>query len=231
MVLPSKNFPMWHPVATFFHLFFRVSAIVTYVGCDWFSRSFVGCFVTVLLLLSFDFWSVKNVTGRLMVGLRWWNQVDEDGKSHWIFEARKVSPNSIAATEAEARIFWLGLIICPIIWIVFFFSTLFSLKLKWLALVIAGISLQAANLYGYILCKMGGESDISKAAASFLSQTVFQTAYLQRQQWRGEGSAVKQAPAGIPTNKPRVFSEAGTFEETLLFFKWHMCKERPLHVI
>ncbi|XP_068380879.1 Golgi apparatus membrane protein TVP23 homolog A [Eschrichtius robustus] len=165
-----------HPVATFFHLFFRVSAIITYVGCDWFSRSFVGCFVTVLLLLSFDFWSVKNVTGRLMVGLRWWNQIDEDGKSHWIFEARKVSPNTVAATEAEARVFWLGLIICPMIWIVFFFSSLFSLKLKWLALVIAGISLQAANLYGYVLCKMGGESDISKVTASFLSQTVFQTA-------------------------------------------------------
>ncbi|XP_047569339.1 Golgi apparatus membrane protein TVP23 homolog A isoform X2 [Lutra lutra] len=121
-----------HPLATFFHLFFRVSAIVTYVCCDWFSRSFVGCFVTVLLLLSFDFWSVKNVTGRLLVGLRWWNQIDEDGKSHWIFEARKASPNQTAATEAEARIFWLGLIICPLIWIVFFFSTLFSLKLKWL---------------------------------------------------------------------------------------------------
>ncbi|KAM7148554.1 Golgi apparatus membrane protein TVP23 homolog A isoform 2-T2 [Molossus nigricans] len=165
-----------HPLATFFHLFFRVSAIVTYVCCDWFSRSFVGCFVTVLLLLSFDFWSVKNVTGRLMVGLRWWNQVDEDGRSHWVFEARKVSPDNVTATEAEARIFWLGLIICPMIWIVFFFSTLFSLKLKWLALVIAGISLQAANLYGYILCKMGGEGDISKVTASFLSQTVFQTA-------------------------------------------------------
>ncbi|EAW85177.1 hCG1655391 [Homo sapiens] len=190
-----------HPLATFFHLFFRVSAIVTYVSCDWFSKSFVGCFVMVLLLLSLDFWSVKNVTGRLLVGLRWWNQIDEDGKSHWIFEARKVSPNSIAATEAEARIFWLGLIICPMIWIVFFFSTLFSLKLKWLALVVAGISLQAANLYGYILCKMGGNSDIGKVTASFLSQTVFQTvtfrslasrgwrftsirlSYLHRQKW------------------------------------------------
>ena len=43
------------------------------------------------------------------------------------------------------------------------------------ALVIAGISLQAANLYGYVLCKMGGESDVSKITASFLSQTVFQT--------------------------------------------------------
>lgn len=54
----SGFFPR-HPLATFFHLFFRVSATVTYVCCDWFSRSFVGCFVTVLLLLSFDFWSVK----------------------------------------------------------------------------------------------------------------------------------------------------------------------------
>nr|XP_042139480.1 Golgi apparatus membrane protein TVP23 homolog A isoform X4 [Peromyscus maniculatus bairdii] len=143
---PLLSAPDGHPLATFFHLFFRVSAIVTYVCCDWFSRSFVGCFVTVLLLLAFDFWSVK------------------------------VSPSHMAATEAEARIFWLGLIICPVIWIVFFFSTLFSLKLKWLALVIAGISLQAANLYGYILCKMGGEGDIGTVAASFLSQTVFQMA-------------------------------------------------------
>lgn len=44
----------------------------------------------------------------------------------------QVSPNHGAATEAEARIFWLGLIICPVIWTLFFFSTLFSLKLKWL---------------------------------------------------------------------------------------------------
>ncbi|XP_077684847.1 Golgi apparatus membrane protein TVP23 homolog A isoform X4 [Eretmochelys imbricata] len=121
-----------HPLATFFHLFFRVSAIVTYLLCDWFSKSFVACFVIILLLLSFDFWSVKNVTGRLLVGLRWWNQIDEDGKSHWVFEAKKVSASIAGSTEVEARIFWLGLIICPVIWTVFFFSTLFSLKLKWL---------------------------------------------------------------------------------------------------
>jgi hypothetical protein len=29
----------------------------------------------VTLLLAFDFWTVKNVTGRLLVGLRWWNEV------------------------------------------------------------------------------------------------------------------------------------------------------------
>lgn len=44
----------------------------------------------VVMFLSMDFWTVKNVTGRLMVGLRWWNYVDEDGVSHWVFESRKV---------------------------------------------------------------------------------------------------------------------------------------------
>ncbi|NWW91398.1 TV23A protein, partial [Rhynochetos jubatus] len=156
-----------HPLATFFHLFFRVSAIITYLFCDWFSNSFVACFVTILLLLSFDFWSVKNVTGRLLVGLRWWNQIDEDGKSHWVFEAERV-PTIAASTEAEARIFWLGLIICPVIWTVFFFSTLFSLKLKWLALVIAGISLQTANLYGYIHCKLGAQKGASRVTSRVL---------------------------------------------------------------
>lgn len=43
----------------------------------------------LLLTDSFCFF-FKNVSGRLLVGLRWWNQVDEDGKSRWVFESRKV---------------------------------------------------------------------------------------------------------------------------------------------
>ncbi|XP_068555914.1 Golgi apparatus membrane protein TVP23 homolog A isoform X1 [Anas acuta] len=175
-----------HPLATFFHLFFRVSAIITYLFCDWFSNSFVACFVTILLLLSFDFWSVKNVTGRLLVGLRWWNQIDEDGTSHWVFEARRVSMIA-ASTEAEARIFWLGLIICPVIWTVFFFSTLFSLKLKWLALVIAGISLQTANLYGYIHCKLEGQKSIGRITSRF-----FVTADVPKSKYQAGLSAINQ---------------------------------------
>lgn len=111
-------------MASFFHLFFRVTAVLVYLLCDIFSRSFIACMVTIILLLSCDFWTVKvclllllqdtlslfnnrnscyraadnlkynlylqNITGRLMVGLRWWNQVDDDGRNHWVFESRKV---------------------------------------------------------------------------------------------------------------------------------------------
>lgn len=53
-------------------------------GC---TRSYVMTFVVVTILSAMDFWTVKNVSGRLLVGLRWWNDVDEAGQNHWRFES------------------------------------------------------------------------------------------------------------------------------------------------
>ncbi|NP_001268798.1 Golgi apparatus membrane protein TVP23 homolog B [Meleagris gallopavo] len=167
----SKKSKIRHPVASFFHLFFRVSAIVVYLLCELLTSSFIACMVTIILLLSCDFWAVKNVTGRLMVGLRWWNQVDDDGRSHWKFESRKVSPQGHkTSSESESRIFWLGLITCPIIWVIFAFSALFSFKVKWLAVVMMGVVLQGANLYGYIRCKVGSRKNLTSMATSYLGK-------------------------------------------------------------
>ncbi|XP_017767179.1 PREDICTED: uncharacterized Golgi apparatus membrane protein-like protein CG5021 isoform X2 [Eufriesea mexicana] len=158
-----------HPYVTMFHLAFRIAAIVAYMLCGWFSNSFITSFVVVVLLLSMDFWTVKNITGRLMVGLRWWNYVDDNGKSHWVFESKK---NRINTTEA--RIFWLALILCPLLWSVFFIVALFSLKFKWLLLVCISIVLNGANLYGYVKCKMGNNKNISTATSDFLRKQVIQ---------------------------------------------------------
>ncbi|XP_036945158.1 Golgi apparatus membrane protein TVP23 homolog B [Acanthopagrus latus] len=170
-----SKFNVRHPLASFFHLFFRSSAILVYLFCDIFSSRFIACMVTIILLLSCDFWTVKNVSGRLLVGLRWWNQVDDDGKSHWVFESKRT--DSLRATSgAESRIFWLGLIVCPIFWVIFVFSTIFSFKLKWLAVVIMGLVLQWANLYGYLRCKMGGQSNLRDMARNYLGVQMFKQA-------------------------------------------------------
>lgn len=42
------------------------------------------------------------------------------------------------------------------------------------ALVITGISLQAANLYGYVHCKLGGMQNLHKMATRFSAQQIFQ---------------------------------------------------------
>ena len=41
--------------------------------------STVLLFILVTILSALDFWVVKNVTGRLLVGLRWWSDYDEKG--------------------------------------------------------------------------------------------------------------------------------------------------------
>lgn len=65
----------------------QFSALVFYVLCSWFLQTFVIQFVVTVFLVALDFWTVKNVSGRILVGLRWWNEVDEQGKSVWHFES------------------------------------------------------------------------------------------------------------------------------------------------
>lgn len=36
----------------------------------------IATFLIVVILAAFDFWTVKNVTGRLLVNLRWWSEID-----------------------------------------------------------------------------------------------------------------------------------------------------------
>jgi len=84
-----------HPVAAVFHVCFKVAALVLYLFGSLFSSSFVVVFVLCVLALSFDFWTVKNITGRLMVRLRWWNDMSDTGQNVWRFESSPVSVPTI----------------------------------------------------------------------------------------------------------------------------------------
>ncbi|KAI8821405.1 uncharacterized protein EV422DRAFT_495830 [Fimicolochytrium jonesii] len=138
-----------HPVALMFHLAFRVGAIVTYLLCSSIVSSDVLCIVLIVLLLAFDFWTVKNVTGRLLVGLRWWNEVREDGTSEWVFESRE----NRLVNAVDSRVFWFTLYITPVIWILFALLCLIYLKLLWLVVTIVAVTMNSANLFGYTKCE------------------------------------------------------------------------------
>eukprot|EP00090_Calanus_glacialis_P041982 TRINITY_DN74618_c0_g1_i1.p1 TRINITY_DN74618_c0_g1~~TRINITY_DN74618_c0_g1_i1.p1 ORF type:complete len:213 (-),score=62.69 TRINITY_DN74618_c0_g1_i1:129-767(-) len=166
-----------HPVVTFFHLLFRTLALIAYLLCGWFSDSFIGSFVAIILLLSLDFWTVKNITGRFMVGLRWWNYINESGESEWVFEAR-TEDSAQKMSSTEVYIFWTGLVVAPVFWVLFFFTALFSFKLKWLVLVIIGLTLSTSNLLGYMRCKLGKTDStatmLSGVANQYLQQRMVQ---------------------------------------------------------
>lgn len=64
----------------------QAAALAFYVLSALFVDSFVIIFVLTVLLAALDFWVVKNVSGRILVGLRWWNEIDDNGESVWRFE-------------------------------------------------------------------------------------------------------------------------------------------------
>jgi hypothetical protein len=64
----------------------KAAALAFYILFSLFVKSFVIIFVITVLLAALDFWVVKNVSGRILVGLRWWNEIDDEGNSLWKFE-------------------------------------------------------------------------------------------------------------------------------------------------
>ncbi len=70
----------------------KISAIVAFILLDFFTREAIA-YLVVIILGSADFWTTKNIAGRILVGLRWWNEVKEDGTEVWIFESKNESNN------------------------------------------------------------------------------------------------------------------------------------------
>mmetsp|Transcript_32097 Transcript_32097/g.75794 ORF Transcript_32097/g.75794 Transcript_32097/m.75794 type:complete len:205 (-) Transcript_32097:159-773(-) len=154
-----------HPMPALFHVLFKSLAIVTYLFGDWFSASFVNVFVVCVLLLAFDFWTVKNVSGRLMVGLRWWSEVQEDGSQHWRFEAQE---ENLQSTTLDIGVFWVGLIAPAVIWVLLGVGMFLRLKFDWLLLVGTALALSGANIIGYVRCKSDARAKITSAVTNRL---------------------------------------------------------------
>jgi len=129
---------------------FKAAAIVLYLLSVVLFDNFIIGFVTCVLLLAFDFWTVKNVTGRLLVGLRWWNEVREDGSNIWIFES---APSTRTVNKTDSFWFWSTLWATPVVWVVFGVAALFSLSFSYLLIVAVALALSGANVVGYWKCQ------------------------------------------------------------------------------
>ena len=69
-----------HGSVVLLHVVFKLAALLLYMLA---LHSFITTFILVTLLLSADFWVVKNVCGRLLAGLRWWSVATETGGLVW----------------------------------------------------------------------------------------------------------------------------------------------------
>ena len=175
----------------------KISALVVYIVCGLFSKSFITNFVVVVVLLMADFWMVnteerkkmgsalenllhrltprsllifffqtKNVAGRLLVGLRWWNEVTDTGGSNWRFES--LADGQRAVNKADSKAFWWALWAAPAAWVLLGVLALARLKVDYLLVVSIAVMLGGANVVGYTKCS----KTASAALRSYAQQAV-----------------------------------------------------------
>jgi hypothetical protein len=132
--------------------------ICSYLFLNWVLPD-VSTFIVVVLFSAVDFWVVKNVTGRLLVGLRWWSDFDQDGKEIWKFESydREYQANTV-----DTAFFWTSQVGATLLWVLFLFLNVITFSIFWVIfssiqslLVFISTSLTATNLYGYYKCRKG----------------------------------------------------------------------------
>lgn len=107
---------------------------------------------------------MQNVAGRTLVGLRYWNEVDEEGESSWVFESRNVSQpltwlTQTPANAVDARMFWVALYAYPLAWLVLLIVSVLKFNIsyvplqttltRFLPIVLLALVFNLSNLLGF----------------------------------------------------------------------------------
>ncbi|QBM86862.1 protein of unknown function DUF846 [Metschnikowia aff. pulcherrima] len=157
-----------HPIALLCFIFFRTAPIFVYLFGNLFlalitkESRFILHFIMLILLISADFWNLKNISGRLLVGLRWWNETStQEGLSEsenvWVFETadpeRYINP-------IDSKVFWTLLYVQPMAWAVLGVMAILKLELLYLILIVISISLSLTNAIAFTKCDKFGKANL-----------------------------------------------------------------------
>ncbi|KAF2836410.1 DUF846-domain-containing protein [Patellaria atrata CBS 101060] len=156
MEQPQEGSLTWrlssHPITLLCFLSFRLSSLLVYLlgglfGID----SFILIFIITILLLAADFYYLKNIAGRRLVGLRWWNESSTSNTTssgNWVFESADPRPTN----ATDRRFFWLALYAQPALWVALAIVDIMTLKFVWLILVVIAMVLTGTNALAFSRC-------------------------------------------------------------------------------
>eukprot|EP01062_Namystynia_karyoxenos_P035548 TRINITY_DN26004_c2_g1_i1.p1 TRINITY_DN26004_c2_g1~~TRINITY_DN26004_c2_g1_i1.p1 ORF type:complete len:272 (+),score=101.38 TRINITY_DN26004_c2_g1_i1:95-910(+) len=146
------------------HVGFKVLALAVYLFGT-IIAGFVEVFVVTTVLLAADFYCTKNISGRIMIGLRWWaggavGQFRyESAEQYWI-----INP-------VDKAVFWGALLASCAAWIFLCFIALVRLSVTWLPLALAAVSMTAANVVNYARCNDDIKGTAWRAVRSGMRQS------------------------------------------------------------
>ena len=141
-----------HPIICLFTVLFKVLKSVIYLA--------------TILFGSADFWVTKNLSGRLLVGLRWWDEVKENGEEVWIFESK----NEKKEATSDKSVFWICLYLTPIVWFILIIFNIFQPARFIIGLIC--LIFTSTNLYGYFKCSKDQQGKLKSFGGKLAVNTI-----------------------------------------------------------
>lgn len=145
----------------------KLASLLCFLILDWFTSNEAFVMVVVILLDAMDFWYTKNISGRILVGLRWWNKYDsENQKEIWTFESK----NEIKEPNIDRKTFWWSLYGFTVIWALLSVWELIRLNFMWCSLCIISLIISGVNTYGFFRCSKLQQKGAKLVAANLLGK-------------------------------------------------------------
>ena len=154
-----------HPFICLFTFIFKLAAFVIFIIISFFTNQKGLIYLSVILLGSVDFWITKNVSGRFLVGLRWWNEVKKDGKEVWIFESK----NEKLESSSDKSVFWTSLYVNGGGWAILFLFKLITLSITNAIIAFTMLIFAGINLYGFFKCSKDQQGKLNKLGTKVVS--------------------------------------------------------------
>lgn len=141
-----------HPYICLLHICFKLLSIIIYfLGPLLFRNTkskendFILTFAFTFIMVSIDFYLVKNITGRFLVKMIWWNDIREDYSSSFVFYAT----DETTLNKLEKNIFWYSQYAFFCLWLLQTIQMLISLQICWFLLCVLCLTLSFCNVFNF----------------------------------------------------------------------------------
>ena len=142
----------------------KIASLIIFLFLSVFTSNEAYVMIFVILLNSVDFWYTKNISGRILVGLRWWNSIDPDTqKDTWIFESK----NEIKEANIDRNTFWISLYVFTGAWVILCIWELIILNFMWAFFCLISLAISGTNLYGFFRCSKNQQKGAALALKYF----------------------------------------------------------------
>ena len=155
-----------NPLVALVTVTLKLLSILSFLFTSIFTSNEALVMIIVILFIAADFWYTKNISGRILVGLRWWNNYDKETQGNiWKFESK----NEIKESNVDRKTFWISLYGFAALWVILFVWESIAFNFTWAFLCLISMVISGINVVGFFKC-----SKIQQKKAGLIAKKLFE---------------------------------------------------------